>query len=285
MCSGAHVTQMDSHPSAIGAFLEGVLHCKPQPPVRSCVLKVLSLSPSFPLFLCAWHSYHFSLYFTVSRQDSQFLARQCSTAGRQSSQWRGAAEGGAKRAASLQWALLRATAGPLQAGTILEICNTLINVLKFFTSLDHYLSQETLDSLSDLYTALNEEDMWAGLWTLRCKFPRTATAISFESQGLFEQVNVYARLHSELTFYKYISKPSVGVRLKRHTREPSSKPGTSTTWPPPHPPSCPSTRRGRSIGATVLRSWGSGTPSMTLGRVRMEPTPSWVSGEPAYEPI
>ena len=40
MCSGSHVTQMDSHPSAIGAFLEGVLRCQPQPPVRSCVLKV-----------------------------------------------------------------------------------------------------------------------------------------------------------------------------------------------------------------------------------------------------
>ena len=40
MCSGSHVTQMDSHPSAIGAFLEGVLHCRPQPPIRSCVIKV-----------------------------------------------------------------------------------------------------------------------------------------------------------------------------------------------------------------------------------------------------
>ena len=52
-------------------------------------------------------------------------------------------------------------------------------------------SQETLDSLSDLYMALNEEDLWAGLWTLRCQFPKTATAISYESQGLFEQVCLY----------------------------------------------------------------------------------------------
>ena len=44
------MTQMDSHPSAIGAFLEGVLHCKPQPPVRSCVLKVLSHSFPLPSF-------------------------------------------------------------------------------------------------------------------------------------------------------------------------------------------------------------------------------------------
>lgn len=40
MCSGAHVTQMDCHPSAVGAFLEGVLQCEPQPHIRSCILKV-----------------------------------------------------------------------------------------------------------------------------------------------------------------------------------------------------------------------------------------------------
>ena len=49
MCSGAHVTQIDSHPSPVGAFLEGALLCKPQPPVRSCVLQVLSLLPPCPL--------------------------------------------------------------------------------------------------------------------------------------------------------------------------------------------------------------------------------------------
>ena len=29
-----------------------------------------------------------------------------------------------------------------------------------------------------------------GLWTLRCQFPQTVTAIAFESQGLFEQVSL-----------------------------------------------------------------------------------------------
>ncbi len=41
MCSAAHVNQMDRHPSTVGAFLEGVVKCKPQPHIRSCVLKVL----------------------------------------------------------------------------------------------------------------------------------------------------------------------------------------------------------------------------------------------------
>ena len=40
MCSGAHLVQMDSHPSAVGSFLEAVVKCKPQPQIRSCILKV-----------------------------------------------------------------------------------------------------------------------------------------------------------------------------------------------------------------------------------------------------
>lgn len=48
------------------------------------------------------------------------------------------------------------------------------------------LLQETLDSLSELYSTLNEDDLWAGLWTERCRFPETAVAIVYESQGLFE---------------------------------------------------------------------------------------------------
>ncbi|XP_019648042.1 PREDICTED: transformation/transcription domain-associated protein-like [Branchiostoma belcheri] len=47
--------------------------------------------------------------------------------------------------------------------------------------------QETLDMLSELYSLLREEDMWAGLWQKRCKFPETATAIAYEQQGFFEQ--------------------------------------------------------------------------------------------------
>uniref|UniRef100_A0A8C4EQP2 Transformation/transcription domain-associated protein n=1 Tax=Dicentrarchus labrax TaxID=13489 RepID=A0A8C4EQP2_DICLA len=47
--------------------------------------------------------------------------------------------------------------------------------------------QEILDSLAELYSLLQEEDMWAGLWQKRCKFPETATAIAYEQHGFFEQ--------------------------------------------------------------------------------------------------
>uniref|UniRef100_A0A7N6A075 Transformation/transcription domain-associated protein n=1 Tax=Anabas testudineus TaxID=64144 RepID=A0A7N6A075_ANATE len=47
--------------------------------------------------------------------------------------------------------------------------------------------QEIWDSLAELYSLLQEEDMWAGLWQKRCKFPETATAIAYEQHGFFEQ--------------------------------------------------------------------------------------------------
>jgi len=46
---------------------------------------------------------------------------------------------------------------------------------------------ETLDSLAEMYSLLNEEDMWAGLWQQRCRYPETATAIAYETQGFYEQ--------------------------------------------------------------------------------------------------
>ena len=48
-------------------------------------------------------------------------------------------------------------------------------------------SQETLDALLELYSNLNCEDLFVGLWTERCRFPETAIAVAYESQGLFEQ--------------------------------------------------------------------------------------------------
>lgn len=47
--------------------------------------------------------------------------------------------------------------------------------------------QETLDALAEMYSLLNEEDMWAGLWQQRCRYPETATAIAYETQGFYEQ--------------------------------------------------------------------------------------------------
>ncbi|XP_028408078.1 transformation/transcription domain-associated protein-like isoform X2 [Dendronephthya gigantea] len=48
-------------------------------------------------------------------------------------------------------------------------------------------TQETLDALAEMYSLINEEDMWAGLWLRRARYQETATAIAYENQGFFEQ--------------------------------------------------------------------------------------------------
>nr|CAD7427558.1 unnamed protein product [Timema monikensis] len=47
--------------------------------------------------------------------------------------------------------------------------------------------QEVLDSLSEMYTLLCEEDMWAGLWQKHSRCRETNVAIMYEQQGFFEQ--------------------------------------------------------------------------------------------------
>jgi len=47
--------------------------------------------------------------------------------------------------------------------------------------------QEILDSLSELYSVLKEEDLWAGLWQRKAKFPETNIGIAFELQGYYEK--------------------------------------------------------------------------------------------------
>ncbi|XP_028982080.1 transformation/transcription domain-associated protein [Diachasma alloeum] len=46
---------------------------------------------------------------------------------------------------------------------------------------------EVLDSLSDMYSLLCEEDMWAGLWQKHAHYKETLQATALEQQGFFEQ--------------------------------------------------------------------------------------------------
>ena len=50
--------------------------------------------------------------------------------------------------------------------------------------------QEAMDALSELYSLLREEDMWAGLWQKKAKYPETNIAIAYEQQGFYEQSQV-----------------------------------------------------------------------------------------------
>lgn len=62
------------------------------------------------------------------------------------------------------------------------------------------LQESTLDALTETYAALSEDDMFYGLWRVRCKYPETNAAISYEQNGmwdkaqqLYEQAQVKAR--------------------------------------------------------------------------------------------
>ena len=44
-----------------------------------------------------------------------------------------------------------------------------------------------MDALSEMYSLLKEEDMWAGLWQKKGKYQETNIAIAYEQQGYFEQ--------------------------------------------------------------------------------------------------
>ncbi|XP_060810438.1 transcription-associated protein 1 isoform X2 [Amyelois transitella] len=48
-------------------------------------------------------------------------------------------------------------------------------------------STEILDSLSDMYELLQEEDMWSGVWQKHARYRETNVAIAYEQQGFFEQ--------------------------------------------------------------------------------------------------
>ncbi|KAK7066693.1 hypothetical protein SK128_022508, partial [Halocaridina rubra] len=47
--------------------------------------------------------------------------------------------------------------------------------------------QEVLDSLSEMYSLLKEEDLWAGLWQTIAHYPETKIAVTYEQHGFLEQ--------------------------------------------------------------------------------------------------
>lgn len=49
------------------------------------------------------------------------------------------------------------------------------------------LQQEATDALAEMYSNLQEEDMWAGVWQKKSKYNETSIAIAYEQQGFFEQ--------------------------------------------------------------------------------------------------
>ncbi|XP_070134948.1 transcription-associated protein 1 isoform X3 [Drosophila bipectinata] len=55
------------------------------------------------------------------------------------------------------------------------------------TELDTEHSSSIFDALSNMYSAMYEEDLWAGLWLKCAHYPETNIAVSYEQMGFFEE--------------------------------------------------------------------------------------------------
>ncbi|XP_044571244.1 transcription-associated protein 1 isoform X4 [Drosophila ananassae] len=53
--------------------------------------------------------------------------------------------------------------------------------------LDSEHSSNIFDALSNMYSAMHEEDLWAGLWLKFAHYPETNIAVSYEQMGFFEE--------------------------------------------------------------------------------------------------
>ncbi|XP_033222256.1 transformation/transcription domain-associated protein [Belonocnema kinseyi] len=67
---------------------------------------------------------------------------------------------------------------------------------------------EVLDSLSDMYSLLCEEDMWSGLWQKHAHYKETLQATALEQQGFFEQAQGAYDLAMTKFKQDYVSTPA-----------------------------------------------------------------------------
>ncbi|XP_050553861.1 transcription-associated protein 1 isoform X13 [Spodoptera frugiperda] len=67
---------------------------------------------------------------------------------------------------------------------------------------------EVLDSLSDMFELLQEEDMWSGLWQKHAKYRETNVAIAYEQQGFFEQAQAAYDVAMAKLKQEYTANPS-----------------------------------------------------------------------------
>ena len=183
VCSGAHVIQKDCHPSALNTFLEALSMCQPAVYIKPALLKYLGKSHNL------WHR-------------STLLLEQiafCDNYG-----------------------------GPdADVNIVKKRRDTMADQIYDFDSITPASrdkkppvaasKQEAMDALSEMYSLLKEEDMWAGLWQKKAKYNETNIAISYEQQGYFEQAQGAYELAMSKFRNDYSSTPSP-VNIQQEVR-------------------------------------------------------------------
>ena len=183
VCSGAHVIQKDCHPSALNTFLEALSMCQPAVYIKPALLKYLGKSHNL------WHR-------------STLLLEQIAFCDN---------HGGSDTDVNI----------------VKKRRDTMADQIYDFDSItpasrDKKLpvaasKQEAMDALSEMYSLLKEEDMWAGLWQKKAKYNETNIAISYEQQGYFEQAQGAYELAMSKFRNDYSSTPSP-VNIQQEVR-------------------------------------------------------------------
>ena len=174
VCSGAHVIQKDCHPSALNTFLEALSMCQPAVYIKPALLKYLGKSHNL------WHR-------------STLLLEQIAFCDN---------HGGSDTDVNI----------------VKKRRDTMADQIYDFDSITPASrdkkppvaasKQEAMDALSEMYSLLKEEDMWAGLWQKKAKYNETNIAISYEQQGYFEQAQGAYELAMSKFRNDYSSTPS-----------------------------------------------------------------------------
>lgn len=147
LSSGTHVIQKDCHPSALNTFVEALAHC--QPPVY--------IPPSLMTYLGKAHNLWHRM--TLMLEDM-----------------------------ALDWPNRRETAVSNEYRSEYDFDIELQNeIANSNASGSNGAASVVLEPLSQMYSALYEEDLWAGLWQKYAKYPETNAAIAYEQMGYFEE--------------------------------------------------------------------------------------------------
>ncbi|XP_034936834.1 transformation/transcription domain-associated protein [Chelonus insularis] len=158
ICSGTHVIQKDCHPSAIATFVEAISHCDPPIPIRPPLIKYLGKSHNL------WHRMTLNLEKMAFDGENNY-GNDINTGNIDNN--------------SMDFDVNHSGTNSQSRDKRDVDC--------YDFEPDNSPHTQVLDSLSDMYSLLCEEDMWCGLWQKHAHYKETVQATALEQQGFFEQ--------------------------------------------------------------------------------------------------
>lgn len=169
VCSGIHNNQKDCHPNAIGTFCEALSHC-PNVQLKPTIIKYTGKSHNM------WYWSTLQLEYIVATADRTPKRPTNAVVAQQTQQQQQQAQ--QQQPAQQLQAAQQQTPQPMDIDADQQTAATPPQLT---------LYQEALDCLSEMYSLLREDDLFAGLWQKRATFSDTITGVTYEQHGMFEQ--------------------------------------------------------------------------------------------------